>query len=1190
MATLQYKYDLDMGPRKRFPTIVKLSQYDEDFELVFRLHSEDGALDVRNETVGTVVHVTTAEIRGTKSDGNGYSASCDVGADTDGTPTVTFVSKDHISVDGDKHAQQMTAVAGKTPFELTLYHSETESGETTTRIISTGNFLLEVERAPLDLDTLPSDSVIRELYEIDDHIDDIIDAADTILNAIDPTLSVEGAAAEASVVGSYLNDNQIIATEQDQKDYNLITTPGKYINGTAVSVANTLNKPTGMTAPHKLYVIKQTNAQRISQIILSNTTDPGVRIYKRFGSRSGSAPNYTWSWSAWNEIMDYTTAIDATLTQSGKAADAATVGASLNETQIVSTESNPKDYNDYTVPGKYWNGTTASVGYTLNKPSQMTSAPHKLYVIKLTTSQNNLRIAQVILANTSSPSVRMFKRYGTQNGETWTWYDWNEVVDDITLATTIDAIETEIAEASETYTVLPAADFLRGQIDYTDGERKSTLLYRISTPDIHEAATDLFLKPAPGYVIWVYYFVNGVYQAVSSENAPRIPITGVTIKKGQQYKISIGKEGSTEQPDIDERHDKAHFFNPVQKQVAEPERVNSDYYSVLPVTDFRNGRINHETGAWVSGSYVYRISTPDIHEAPCDLLLKPAVDYVVWVYYFTEGAYQAAASENAAKVPEVGVILPKGQQYKISIGKEGTTGAADINERYDKAHFFNPVQKAADALLPKYSSVDFGIVPGGNFYHGVDEVCDAFPFGGVTPTPITATAGTHYDLNSLTTTGIYSVAAEVAPYVDNAPSEVASTAFKVVYLPIEEPGRPTLIGRQYIITDDTVRPYAMRNRFTGNWGGWKSDDTIVPMMYDATPEQVYAQFHALASAHSDYIEEYQYTDGGNGNIGTWSQVAAGSAVSDVMSTAYGYVLTPNRAVMSNAPTDKKLPTLFIISGSHGYEKASVFSLYYLLKHIIENTVESPVLRYLRRHCRIVVMPCINPYGFYHKTYTNGPVGDADTPESEWGVNLNRNWDCKNWVQWDATNPIFWDASDNVDYKQYTGTNPFSEWETRAVRDLFDIYKDNIVFAMDYHTCGRTWSDMEEKWRNVNNILFTPDARTEADKLQNASSYHIADVTAEFIEQFNLGFDPTLPEWSPPRCGTIMAGASHTVNTAKDFFDLRDVLGCTFETFPSFKYTGEGTQPNGGGYSSDVIRASEELISNYLITVLSYLKG
>lgn len=1188
MATVTFYCDLEFttqSKKRRGPTLT-ISQYAEDFDIIFRLQSEE-------ETSLDVVPTNSAALRGTKPDGNGYDVAIPTSdVDTSGTvPTVTFHSKDNLTWDPDiltpgaRHCQQLTAAAGSSPFEVVLYDAAGYE-------IGTANFTLNIERAPLDLDTLPSDSKIRELYEIDDHIDEIIEAAETIINTIDPTLTVEGAAAEASVVGSYLNDNQIIATEQDPQDYNLITTPGKYINGTAVSVANTLNKPTGMTAPHKLYVIKQTNAQRISQIILSNTTDPGVRIYKRFGSRSGSAPNYTWSWSSWNEIMDYTTAIDATLTKSGKAADAATVGAYLNETQISATEANPVDYNTYTTPGKYWNGTTASVGYTLNKPPQIVSVPHKLYVIKLTTSRNNLRMAQVVLANTSSPSVRMFKRYGTQSGGTTNWYDWNEVVDDVTLASVIEEVKKNIAEAGENYSVLPVTDFKLGWIDWHDGERKSVNLIRASTPDIHEAATDLFLKPAPGYVVWVYYFVNGVYQAVSSENAARIPITGITIRKGQQYKISISKPGSQSPADLNERHDKAHFYNPIQKVVAEPERLNSDHYSALPVTDFKNGKINHETGEWVAGSGVYRISTPDIHEAPCDLFLKPAYGYKVFLYLFTDGIFDDGFSEETDPIiPDEGVMLPKGQQYKISIrDPQADTSAADINALYDKATFYNPVQYAVSNSLPSYFPFDFGIVPGGNFYHGIDEVYDAFPFGDVTPTPITATAGTHYDLNSLTTTGIYSVAADVAPYVDSAPSEVASTAFKVVYLPIEEAGRPTLIGRQYIITDDTVRPYAMRNRFTSNWGSWKSDDTIVPMMYDATPEQVYAQFHTLATAHSDYMKEYQYTDGGNGHRGTWSQVAAGSSVSDVMSTAYGYVLTPNRAVMSNAPTDKKLPTLFILSGSHGYEKASVFSLYYLLKHIIENTVASPVLRYLRRHCRIVVMPCINPYGFYHKTYPNGPVGDADTPESEWGVNLNRNWDCKNWVQWDATNPIFWDASDNVDYKQYTGANPFSEWETRAVRDLFDTYKDDIVFAVDYHTCGRTWANMEEKWRNVNNILFTPDERPEADVLQNASSYHIADVTAEFIEQFNLVFDPTLPEWSPPRCGNLMTGAEHTVNTAKDFFDLRDVLGCTFETFPSFKYTGEGTQPNGGGYSSDVIRASEELISNYLITVLSYLKG
>lgn len=155
-----------------------------------------------------------------------------------------------------------------------------------------------------------------------------------ILNRTDTNLITSGVAADAAVVGAYLNDTQIVSTLENPINYNEITTPGKYFNGTAESVSYTQNKPEGMTAPHKLYVIKHTSIQRISQIILSNTTNPGVRIYKRFGSRSGSAPNYTWSWSPWNEIMDYTTAIDATLTQSGKAAEAAETGRRISELEV----------------------------------------------------------------------------------------------------------------------------------------------------------------------------------------------------------------------------------------------------------------------------------------------------------------------------------------------------------------------------------------------------------------------------------------------------------------------------------------------------------------------------------------------------------------------------------------------------------------------------------------------------------------------------------------------------------------------------------------------------------------------------------------------------------------------------------------------------------------------------------------
>ena len=140
-----YKYDLDVTPGG-VPVQVNLSQYDQDYELRFRLYSRNGMLDIRP---GTAVG-----IRGTKKDGNGYSVNASI-------------SGGIVTVSGD---QQMTAVAGKQFFELTLTNAGKE--------LNTANFTVNVERAALDKDTLGSESVVRELVSIADRTDEIIAAAD----------------------------------------------------------------------------------------------------------------------------------------------------------------------------------------------------------------------------------------------------------------------------------------------------------------------------------------------------------------------------------------------------------------------------------------------------------------------------------------------------------------------------------------------------------------------------------------------------------------------------------------------------------------------------------------------------------------------------------------------------------------------------------------------------------------------------------------------------------------------------------------------------------------------------------------------------------------------------------------------------------------------------------------------------
>ena len=144
MITKTYQLDIHSGG---VPVVVHLSQYDSDFSLVFNLYSSFGTF--------TIDSGTTAAIRGTKKDGMGYSVNA----------TLDITNK-KVTVTGD---QQMTAVAGRNIFELTLTKNNKE--------LNTANFILDVERAALDKDTLASDSVIKELVNVIDRTDELIATA-----------------------------------------------------------------------------------------------------------------------------------------------------------------------------------------------------------------------------------------------------------------------------------------------------------------------------------------------------------------------------------------------------------------------------------------------------------------------------------------------------------------------------------------------------------------------------------------------------------------------------------------------------------------------------------------------------------------------------------------------------------------------------------------------------------------------------------------------------------------------------------------------------------------------------------------------------------------------------------------------------------------------------------------------------
>lgn len=142
--TLYAKLDMTPGA---VPTVVHRSQYDSDFTLVFSLYTRTGDF--------VIASGTTARMRGTKTSGTGYSV-----------PVTLDISAKTVTVTGD---QQMTAAAGSNIFEIVLYQGDLE--------ICSSNFVLAVERAAMDKDTITDATVVPELERLDEYIEQAADVA-----------------------------------------------------------------------------------------------------------------------------------------------------------------------------------------------------------------------------------------------------------------------------------------------------------------------------------------------------------------------------------------------------------------------------------------------------------------------------------------------------------------------------------------------------------------------------------------------------------------------------------------------------------------------------------------------------------------------------------------------------------------------------------------------------------------------------------------------------------------------------------------------------------------------------------------------------------------------------------------------------------------------------------------------------
>jgi hypothetical protein len=145
------------------------------------------------------------------------------------------------------------------------------------------------------------------------------------------------------------------------------------------------------------------------------------------------------------------------------------------------------------------------------------------------------------------------------------------------------------------------------------------------------------------------------------------------------------------------------------------------------------------------------------------------------------------------------------------------------------------------------------------------------------------------------------------------------------------------------------------------------------------------------------------------------------------------------------------PEILYTALHHAREPGSVSTLTYFLWTLLERyRAGDAEARYLLRQRQLYVAPVLNPDGYLFNEL-NFPRGGgmwrknrSANADGSFGVDLNRNYGT--FTFWNANNN---GSSTNPRSDTYRGVEPFSEPETRAIRDF--CLRRNFVFALNYHT-------------------------------------------------------------------------------------------------------------------------------------------
>lgn len=257
-----------------------------------------------------------------------------------------------------------------------------------------------------------------------------------------------------------------------------------------------------------------------------------------------------------------------------------------------------------------------------------------------------------------------------------------------------------------------------------------------------------------------------------------------------------------------------------------------------------------------------------------------------------------------------------------------------------------------------------------------------------------------------------------------------------------------------------------------------------------TYEDVIGLYDALVSEYPDFVSKNTLTNG------TFSN--------------YEYVFTiGNYNVAGRRSRDAVIakPKVLVTTGTHGYERTSVMSLYKFVKTMCENAYDiDDVIYFPELH----VIPVVCPWGYTNNSRVN-----------ENGVNINRNFATSDWVLTPTGD-------------DYSGAAAGDQNETQIVQSWL-VANDDAVIYIDWHNSNFT--------NEISCLLGANDE--DSQKIKHNYLY---------------GINHVIPYWQRERgidTDNIYAytGNSTTPGTAKGYGSEQGIDSFTMETSWNVKNTG-----------------------------------